>query len=125
MTNLIFVVFLRIQLNVSCIRINLCPKVKREYKGSKQDHDYPDFDSGEVDIQLILKEMESDEETRKMLSSDFSDIILAFDFDPHHDHPRFDTVMKMLEFYVDSTDMGKLYINYPMMQPFKHFFCFT
>lgn len=88
---------------------------------SKLDHDYPDFNSGEVDIQLILKEMESDEETRKMLSSDFSDIILAFDFDPHHDHPRFDTVMKMLEFYVDSTDMGKLYINYPMMQSFKHF----
>ena len=91
---------------------------------SKLELDYPDFDSGEVDIQSVLKEMEVEEERRNLLSSNFTDIILAFDFDPHHDRPKFDMVKRMLAFYTDSTDMGKLYINYPMMQSFKHFCAF-
>lgn len=83
--------------------------------------DYPDFDSGNTDIRLILSAMESDESAKHMLERDYSDIILAFDFDPHHTGSRFDIVRRMLSYYVDTTDMGKLYINYPMMQSLKHF----
>ena len=91
---------------------------------ARLEEEYPDFDSGDVDIQFVLREMENDVNQRTLLSSHFSDVILAFDFDPHHDHPRFDFVQRMLAFYTDSTDMGKLYINYPMMQSFKHFISF-
>lgn len=83
--------------------------------------EYSDFDSGNTDIRLILSEMESDVDAKNMLDRDYSDTILAFDFDPHHTAPRFEIVRRMLSYYVDSTDMGKLYINYPMMQAFKHF----
>ena len=83
--------------------------------------EYSDFDNGESDIQLILREMEPDTDRKAMLSGSFTDIILVFDFDPHHDNPDFETVERMLKYFTDSSDMGKLYINYPMMQSYKHF----
>lgn len=45
---------------------------------------------------------------------------MIFDFDPQHDLPHFDTVNRMLKYFNDSTDQGKLFINYPMMQSYKH-----
>lgn len=90
---------------------------------SRLKNEYPDFDDGYHDIRLILRDNERDQDLRDILSGSFSDIILAFDFDPHHDHPDFDTVRRMLAYFCDSTDMGKLYINYPMMQSYKHLKC--
>ena len=84
-------------------------------------NEYPDFDNGDYDIRLILRELETDPSKRESLSASYSDIILAFDFEPHHDNPDFDTVRRMLIYFSDSTDMGKLYLNYPMMQSYKHF----
>ena len=81
---------------------------------------YPNFDNGETDIQAILREMEQNADRKQLLSETFTDIILAFDFEPQHDHPYFDIVRRMLLFYIDSSDMGKLYMNYPMMQSYKH-----
>ena len=81
---------------------------------------YPDFDNGETDIQAILREIEEEANRKQLLSETFTDIILAFDFEPQHDHPYFDIVRRMLLFYIDSSDMGKLYLNYPMMQSYKH-----
>ena len=82
---------------------------------------YSDFADGDTDIRLILREQEPDPGKKAILSERYTDIILAFDFEPHHDHPDFDTVRQMLAYYRDSTDMGRLYINYPMMQSYKHF----
>ncbi len=74
-----------------------------------------------LDIKLLLREFEKDKEKKKLLSQDFSDIILVFDFEPQQDHPRFEQIRLMLEFFNDSTNNGKLYINYPMMQSYRHF----
>ena len=82
---------------------------------------YSDFADGDTGIRLILREQEPDPGKKAILSERYTDIILAFDFEPHHDHPDFDTVRQMLAYYRDSTDMGRLYINYPMMQSYKHF----
>ena len=90
---------------------------------SKLARDYDDFDSGESDIQLILRDMETDPSLESLLSESFSDIIMGFDSEPHHDNPDFETVSRMLRYYTESSDMGKLYINYPMMQSYKHFSC--
>lgn len=75
----------------------------------------------ELDIKQVLKEMETDKEKREILSQEFSDIYLVFDFEPHEDYPKFEIIKQMLEFFNDSTTNGKLYINYPMMQSYKHF----
>lgn len=90
---------------------------------SKLEEEYPDFDINEMDIALILRNLETDAKKKWLLSGSFTDIILAFDFDPHHTDPHFDTVRRMLSYFTESSDMGKLYINYPMMQSYKHFKC--
>lgn len=84
-------------------------------------NNYPKFEEDEIDIKLVLTSLEKDENKKKMLKEKYSDIYLIFDFDPQHDHPHFDTVKRMINYFSDSTANGKLYINYPMMQSYKHF----
>lgn len=74
----------------------------------------------DLDIKKVLKEQEKDLVKRHLLEKDYTDIILVFDFEPHCDSPEFDKVGKMIQYFNDSSDMGKLYINYPMMQSYKH-----
>lgn len=73
-----------------------------------------------LDIQRVLKENEKVEYKRKILSQIYTDIILVFDFEPHYEKPEFEKILKMLYYFNDSTDNGKLYINYPMMQSYRH-----
>ena len=84
-------------------------------------NNYPDFDEDSIDIKLVLKSLETDQNQRKLLDERYNDVYLIFDFEPHHDHPHFDTVQRMLCYFNDSTNQGKLFLNYPMMQSYKHF----
>ena len=86
-------------------------------------NNYPDFDEGDVDIRLILASLESSREKKEMLLDKYSDIYMVFDFEPQHDHKHFDTVRRMVKYFNDSTNQGQLFINYPMMQSYKHFEC--
>ena len=84
---------------------------------------YPDFDEGDIDIRLILASLESNKEKKEMLLDKYSDVYMVFDFEPQHDHKHFDTVRRMVKYFNDSTNQGQLFINYPMMQSYKHFEC--
>lgn len=83
--------------------------------------DYPDFDDGFTDILGILKDYESNPEKSTILNQQYTDIFLIFDFDPQDHVTNFKMIRRILEYYTDSTDQGKLFINYPMMQSYKHF----
>ena len=50
----------------------------------------------------------------------YSDILLMFDFEPQD--PRFtpEKIQKMVNHFTESTETGKLYINYPMVEAFYH-----
>lgn len=85
------------------------------------EEDYPDFDKEEIDIQLILRSFEQCANKKAILNGSYTDIFLIFDFEPQQDYPRFNTIRRMLETFNDSTSLGKLFINYPMMQSYKHF----
>lgn len=74
----------------------------------------------DLDIRGVLKEEETNLLKRRILEKSYTDIILVFDFEPHCDSPEFEKIKKMLEYFNDSSNMGKLYINYPMMQSYKH-----
>lgn len=82
------------------------------------------FENGHIDedldIKLALRENEKDEEKRKILSQKYTETFLIFDFEPQHNNLKFNEIRKLLEVFNDSTDKGKLYINYPMMQSYKH-----
>ena len=46
---------------------------------------------------------------------------MIFDFDPQDNRYDEKKLAHMLQFFSDSTQMGRLYINYPMVESFYHF----
>ncbi|MBP2098046.1 hypothetical protein [Enterococcus rivorum] len=79
---------------------------------------YMDFE--DIDIVQILKSREKDSYKRQKLEYNFSDIILIFDFDPQDNKFDYNKIHKLQKYFVESTDMGKLYINFPMVESFFH-----
>lgn len=84
------------------------------------DQIFNDDNPESIDLLQHLKEKEPDEKKKALFDIHYSDIILVFDLDPHD--PRFsaDKIIRMTEFFTESSDMGKLYINYPMVESFYH-----
>ncbi|MBQ3008628.1 MAG: hypothetical protein IJN77_07530 [Oscillospiraceae bacterium] len=81
---------------------------------------FRDGDPESVDILQILKEHESDETKKKIFDCRYSDILLIFDLDPQDPAFTADKILEMVSFFVESSDMGKLYLNYPMVEAFYH-----
>ena len=81
------------------------------------------FECGDIDEDLdflgYLKSI-SDGIDREMLDRRFSDIYLLFDMDPQDPKYDPDKVAKATDYFDDSTDNGKLYINYPMLESYRH-----
>ena len=76
-----------------------------------------------LDIPLHLRSKENNPNKKDILSKQFSRILLIFDFDPQSTHYSPDSIQKMAEYFVDSADMGMLYLSYPMIESFYHVKC--
>lgn len=79
-----------------------------------------DFETNVVDV---LKEMSpiARERLNNLKSNDFSEIYLFFDYDGHNDNiPKEylnrDILGEMLKTFNNETELGKLYISYPMIE---------
>ena len=81
---------------------------------------FKDGNPEDMDLMQILKEHESDEEKKKIFNERYSDVLLVFDLDPQDPQFSFEKVAEMLDFFDESSDKGKLYINYPMVEAFYH-----
>lgn len=81
---------------------------------------FRDGDPESVDILQLLKEHESDEAKKKIFDYRYSDILLIFDLDPQDPAFTADKILEMVSFFTESSDMGKLYLNYPMVEAFYH-----
>ena len=57
----------------------------------------------------------------KIATGGFSSVYLIFDFDFQAQQYDYEKISNMVEFFDNETENGKLYINYPMMESFKHF----
>lgn len=57
----------------------------------------------------------------KITMGGFDEVYLIFDYDFHAPQYSFEKILEMAEFFDNETENGKLYINYPMMESFKHF----
>ena len=79
-----------------------------------------DTDPSDLDILTHLKEHEPDPEKKAIFDKRYSDILLVFDFEPQDPQFSKDKIVQMAEYFSESTDMGKLYINYPMIEAFYH-----
>lgn len=74
----------------------------------------------DLDLKLVLRSEETDPEKLAILSQKYSDIFMIFDFDPQQRDVDLKNIGLLLAYFTDSTEMGKLFINYPMMQSYKH-----
>lgn len=81
---------------------------------------FRDGDPSSMDILQILKGHERDSEKKKLFDERYSDILLIFDLDPQDPAFSADKIIKMASYFVESSDMGKLYLNYPMVEAFYH-----
>ena len=79
-----------------------------------------DDDLDAIDLLMTLKGRYNSAEEIQVLNHKYTDIFLVFDFEPQEGNPAFDKIRKMAAYFNDSTDNGKLYINYPMMQSYRH-----
>lgn len=78
---------------------------------------FADGDPSSIDILQLLKERERNPVKKEIFDARYSDILLVFDLDPQFSA---DKILEMMEFFVESSDMGKLYLNYPMVEAFYH-----
>lgn len=85
----------------------------------KEDH----FETEVIDV---VREMspEASKILKNIRTSDFSEIYLFFDYDAHnHNIPKeylnCDIVMEMLSTFDNETELGKLYISYPMIESLR------
>lgn len=72
----------------------------------------------DIDLQQLLKEREKDEKKLSLLNERYTDILLIFDLDPQAPDFSPDKIRKMANYFTESTNMGKLYLNYPMVEAF-------
>lgn len=81
---------------------------------------FADGDPDNMDILQILKSRESDRDKKKIFDEVYSDILLIFDLDPQAPDYSADKINEMQQYFTESSDMGKLYLNYPMVEAFYH-----
>lgn len=81
---------------------------------------FPDGRADEyLDVVSVLRGMAGDED-RDMLEQEFSDVYLVFDMDPHDARYDARTLALAMAHFNDSTENGKLYLNYPMLESYRH-----
>lgn len=80
-------------------------------------------DIDDIDLQQFLLEQNLDpnKKTEQILNARYTDILLVFDFDPQDNRYQREKIIRLLEIFSDSTQMGRLYLNYPMVESFFHF----
>ena len=84
------------------------------------DRMFLDDDPETLDLLQVLKEHEKDPSVREIFDEHYSDVILIFDLDPQAPAYTPEKIIRMTEYFNESTENGKLYINYPMVEAFYH-----
>jgi hypothetical protein len=79
-----------------------------------------DNDPETIDLLQLLKSKEKDPQKKLIFEENYSDILLIFDLDPQDPTFTSESIREMQAFFTESSDMGKLYLNYPMVEAFYH-----
>ena len=67
-----------------------------------------------------MEAREKDEVKKEIFDAKYTDILLIFDLDPQDSLFTDEKIIRMQQYFCESSDMGKLYINYPMVESFYH-----
>lgn len=115
---LIFKCFPEINVNIDDIWIYgtniymLYDDIVKEYGGKWAE------ENDDIDLPFVISKKQSPEMLR--YKEDFTNIILVFDYERHDINFSEEKILEMQRCFTDATDMGKLYINYPMIESYQH-----
>ena len=76
-----------------------------------------DWYDTDVDLPFVVSKKKYPDELR--YKEDFVNIVLVFDYERHDTYFSEEKILNMQKYFVDSTDVGKLYINYPMIEAYQ------
>lgn len=72
----------------------------------------------DIDLPFVISKKQTPDNPR--YKDDFTNIILVFDYERHDPNFSEIKILKLQNIFSDATDMGKLYINYPMIESYQH-----
>ena len=72
----------------------------------------------DIDLPFVISKKRYPDKLR--YKKDFTNIVLVFDYERHDTNFSEEKILEMQRCFVDATDMGKLYINYPMIESYRH-----
>lgn len=72
----------------------------------------------DIDLPFVISKKQTPENLK--YKNDFTNIILVFDYERQDTYFSQNKVFEMQKSFSDATDMGKLYINYPMIESYQH-----
>lgn len=79
-----------------------------------------DWAEEEMDIDLPFVISKKNEPNNLRYKDEFTNIILVFDYERHDPNFSETKIVQMQKAFSDATDMGRLYINYPMIESYQH-----
>lgn len=80
---------------------------------------YPDgWSDQDIDLPMVISQKKG---WNTLYKTDFTNILLIFDYE-HHD-PNFseEKIVEMQRYFKDVSDVGQLYLNYPMIESYQDF----
>ncbi len=75
-------------------------------------------DGSDVDLPFVISKKEQLETVH--YKDDFTNIMLVFDYERHDPQYSESKITEMQEYFCDMADIGKLYLNYPMIEAYQH-----
>ena len=76
----------------------------------------------DLDLFVLLKELPCNKENLKSYRrNDFAEVYLFFDYDGHTSSAHDEKLKTILELFNEETELGKIFISYPMVEALKHY----
>lgn len=72
----------------------------------------------DIDLPFVVSKKQYPDRLR--YKEDFTNIVLVFDYERHDTNFSEEKILQMQRYFVDAADMGRLYINYPMIESYRH-----
>jgi len=89
------------------------------YEDIVKEYDSDWIENGDdIDLPYIISKKKKWDNLRYKI--DFTNIIIVFDYERHDTCFEDKKILEMQRYFADAADMGKLYINYPMIESYQH-----
>ncbi len=110
---------------IKCYNININPNniliyktnIYKLYMDIEKEYG-EDWNNDDIDLPYIVSKKKCVE---TLFKYDFTNILIIFDYERHDPDFEESKIIKLQEYFTDATDVGQLYLNYPMVESYLDF----